>query len=48
MKFVIGANNLKTFAKSVLSLSKIGDEIYIEPVENQVGSFLYFFSSSSN
>ena len=43
MKFVIGANNLKTFAKSILSLSKIGDEIYIEPVENQVGSFSPFF-----
>lgn len=36
MKFVIGASNLKVFAKSILALSKIGDELYIEPLQNCV------------
>jgi hypothetical protein len=31
MKFVINPVNIKVFAKSILALSKIGDEIYIEP-----------------
>ncbi len=38
MKFVIGASNVKIFAKSVLALSKIGDELYIEPLQNSVSS----------
>jgi hypothetical protein len=42
MKFVIGANNLKVFAKSILALSKIGDEIYIEPLENSVRNDINF------
>ena len=36
MKFVIGSANVKVFAKSILALSKIGDEIYIEPLQNSV------------
>ena len=36
MKFVIGANNVKVFAKSILALSKIGDELYIEPLQNSL------------
>ena len=36
MKVVIGANNLKVFAKSILTLSKLGDELYIEPLPNCV------------
>ena len=36
MKFVIDSSNVKVFAKSVLSLSKIGDEIYVEPLQNSV------------
>ena len=37
MKFVIGSSsNIKVFAKSVLTLSKLGDEIYIEPTPNSL------------
>lgn len=36
MKFIIGATNVKIFAKSILSLSKIGDEIYIEPNQDSL------------
>lgn len=36
MKFVIPANNVKTFARSVFALSKMGDEIYIEPLDDSV------------
>ena len=32
MKFVIGATNVKIFAKSVLALFKTGEEIYVEPL----------------
>ena len=36
MKYVIGANNLKIFCKSIGALSKIGDEIYVEPLTDSV------------
>jgi hypothetical protein len=36
MKFVIGTTNVKPFAKSILALSKLGDEIYIEPLKDSV------------
>lgn len=36
MKFVIGVKNLKTFAKAILALSKTGDEIYVEPLQDSV------------
>lgn len=39
MKFVIGQNNVKLFAKSILTLSKIGDEIYLEPSQDSVCFF---------
>lgn len=38
MKFVIGAHNVKTFAKSVLALSKTGEEVYVEPLQDSVSS----------
>ena len=44
-------NNLKVLAKSVLALSKIGDEVYFEPLEKCVSvkrrvveDFLYIAS----
>ena len=40
MKFVIGGANVKTFAKSILALSKIGDEIYVEPLQSSVSQLL--------
>ena len=43
MKFVIGSTNVKLFAKSILTLSKIGDEIYVEPLQNSVRYYYYFF-----
>ena len=36
MKFIIGSNNLKIFCKSISSLAKIGDEIYVEPLKDSV------------
>lgn len=36
MKFVIPASNVKLFARSVFALSKLGDEIYIEPMSDSV------------
>ena len=39
MKFTISGANVKVFAKSILSLSKIGDEVYIEPMENSVSDY---------
>ncbi len=40
MKFVIGASNVKIFAKSILALSKIGDELYVEPLQNSVSCLI--------
>ncbi len=36
MKFIINSNNLKIFCKSISSLAKVGDEIYIEPTKDLV------------
>jgi hypothetical protein len=36
MKFVIGNDRIKTFSKSILTLSKIGDEIYLEPTQQSL------------
>jgi hypothetical protein len=36
MKFVIPAGNVKIFARSIFSLAKLGDEIYIEPLDDSV------------
>jgi hypothetical protein len=36
MKFVISSLNIKIFAKSILALFKVGDEVYIEPLQESV------------
>lgn len=36
MKFVIAGGNLKIFGKTIHCLSKIGDEIYFEPLEQSI------------
>lgn len=43
MKFVIPAGNVKIFARSIFSLAKLGDEIYIEPLDDSVYYFLILF-----
>ena len=43
MKFVIGTSNVKIFAKSILALSKIGEEIYVEPLQDSVSEILHQF-----
>lgn len=36
MKFVISSANIKIFAKSILALFKVGDEVYVEPLPDSV------------
>lgn len=38
MRFIISSSNIKVFAKSVITLSKFGDEIYFEPFPNSVSA----------
>ncbi len=40
MKFVISSPNIKIFAKSILALFKVGDEVYIEPLQESVNYFI--------